>query len=58
MAKVTVKLFGVYRKYAANIQSVTFWAVADDYTWLGNATPTLFDKYHNKKPAFDAVYNF
>lgn len=56
-------LFALYRKYAANISSVTFWAVADDYSWLdygqyNMAYPTLFDKSHNKKPAFDAVYNF
>ena len=49
-------LFAMYRKNSDKISSVTFWGVADDYSWLDNgpynmAYPFLFDKNKNKKPA-------
>ena len=56
-------LFAMYRRNSDKISSVTFWGVADDYSWLDNgpynmAYPFLFDKNMNKKPAFDTVFNF
>ena len=56
-------LFEMYRRKAKYISSVTFWGVADDYSWLDNnqwrkAYPFLFDANLNKKPAFDSVFNF
>ncbi len=56
-------LFEMYRRNAEYISSVTFWGVADDYSWLDNnqwrkAYPFLFDANLNKKPAFDSVFNF
>ena len=56
-------LFAMYRRNAEYISSVTFWGVADDYSWLDSnqyrkAYPFLFDVNQNKKPAFDRVFNF
>ena len=56
-------LFEMYRRNAEYISSVTFWGVADDYSWLDSnqyrkAYPFLFDANLNKKPAFDSVFNF
>ena len=56
-------LFGMYRRNAEYISSVTFWGVADDYSWLDSdqyrkAYPFLFDANLKKKPAFDSVFNF
>ena len=55
-------VFNLYIKYKDNISAVVMWAVADDYSWLDSnqyrtACPTLFDVNHQKKPAFDAVFN-
>ena len=62
------KLFELFRKYKGTITGVTFWNVADDYSWLdgnlfsyygtGKAYPTLFDENHNKKSAFFKVFDF
>ena len=56
-------LFAMYRRNSDKISSVTFWGVADNYSWLDNgpynmAYPFLFDKNMNKKPAFDKVFHF
>lgn len=56
-------LFKVFRDYSEYISNVTFWGVADDYSWLDHgqyrmAKPFLFDANQQAKPAFDAVYNF
>ena len=61
-------LFALFRRYKDTVTGVTFWNVADDYSWLdgnmfshfgtGKAYPTLFDERHNKKSAFDKVFNF
>ena len=56
-------LFEMYRRNAEYISSVTFWGVADDYSWLDSdqwrkAYPFLFDANLNKKLAFDSVFNF
>lgn len=56
-------LFEMYRRNAEYISSVTFWGVADDYSWLDSnqwrkAYPFLFGANLNKKPAFDSVFNF
>lgn len=59
LAEFYDRLFGLYRKYYKDISNVTFWAGADDHTWLGNEyTPSLFDRNHQKKKAFDKVFNF
>ncbi|WP_246158029.1 endo-1,4-beta-xylanase [Catellatospora sichuanensis] len=53
--------FDVYRKYKANITSVTFWGLADDETWLDSYPvsrkdfPLLFDVQLQAKPAYWAV---
>jgi endo-1,4-beta-xylanase len=54
-------LFALYRKYAANISSVTLWGLADDDTWLDtfpvtrNDAPLLFDDNLQAKPAYWGV---
>ncbi|WP_274652135.1 endo-1,4-beta-xylanase [Paenibacillus humicola] len=56
------RIFRLFKEYAANIDSVTFWGAADDYTWLDNFPvrgrknwPLLFDAEHNPKPSFWSV---
>ncbi|MBO4616087.1 MAG: endo-1,4-beta-xylanase [Lachnospiraceae bacterium] len=55
-------LFTVYREYKDLIDSVTFWGIADDYTWLDDFPvenrkdwPLLFDEKHMRKPAFYGI---
>ena len=56
--------FDMFRRQADAITSVTFWGVADDNTWLSEFSsgrqdfPLLFDRMHQRKPAFDAVVDF
>lgn len=57
--------FAVYREYAAHIDSVTLWGVADDATWLDHFPargrknwPLLFDEEHNPKEAFRRIIEF
>lgn len=53
--------FDVYRKYKANITSVTLWGLADDETWLDSYPvsrkdfPLLFDVQLQAKPAYWAI---
>lgn len=56
------ELFKIYKEYRDIIGSVTFWGVADDYTWLDDFPvenrkdwPLLFDVNHKRKPAFDSI---
>lgn len=58
------RLFEVYRSKAA-ITNVTFWGVADDYTWLDQMPylnrknyPFIFDVYHEKKSSYEAITAF
>ncbi len=56
--------FEVYRRQADAITNVTLWGVADDNTWLSEFSsgrqdfPLLFDRNHQRKPAFDAIVDF
>ena len=57
------ELFETYRDLSDYISNVTFWGVADDYSWLDHgqysmAHPFLFDGNQEAKPAFYAVFNF
>lgn len=59
------KIFGVLREYSDIISGVTFWGVADDYTWLDDFPvkgrkdwPLLFDEHFHLKPAFDSITSF
>jgi endo-1,4-beta-xylanase len=52
------EVFDVFRRQAANIDSVTFWGMADDHTWLKTwpttriNLPLLFDEQLQPKPAY------
>ncbi len=53
------QLFRLFSEYKNVISSVTFWGVADDYTWLSDFPvsgrknwPLLFDERHMPKRAF------
>jgi endo-1,4-beta-xylanase len=52
------EVFDVFRRHAADIQSVTFWGMADDHTWLKTwptariNLPLLFDENLQPKPAY------
>ncbi|MFC4388769.1 endo-1,4-beta-xylanase [Gracilibacillus marinus] len=52
-------VFDLLRQYKEHITAVTFWGVADDYTWLNNFPvrerknwPFLLDEKHQPKQAF------
>ncbi|KAA9005335.1 endo-1,4-beta-xylanase [Paenibacillus spiritus] len=56
------EIFGLFREYADVIDSVTFWGVADDYTWLDyfpvrgrKNWPFLFDEKLRPKASFWSV---
>jgi endo-1,4-beta-xylanase len=58
-------IFKIFRDYRDIITGVTFWGVADDYTWLDEFPikgrkdwPLLFDSEHKNKKAFASVVNF
>ncbi|OQP06139.1 1,4-beta-xylanase [Geobacillus sp. 46C-IIa] len=53
------QIFSLFKEYRDIIQSVTFWGIADDHTWLDHFPvqgrknwPFLFDEQHKPKPAF------
>ena len=69
MIKTTADFYEAYfkilREYKDVIESVTFWGIADDYTWLDNFPvrgrknwPLLFDTNHQPKEAFFRVTQF
>ena len=51
-------LFALFRRYAANISSVTVWGPSDDFSWLNyfftvrTDWPLLFDRQLQGKPAY------
>lgn len=58
-------VFKIFRDYRDILTGVTFWGVADDYTWLDDFPvpgrkdwPFLFDTEHKTKKAFAGVVNF
>lgn len=59
------RFFSTFRDYKDDITSITFWGLADDYTWLDNFPvvgrknyPFLFDEYRKPKEAYFAVIDF
>ncbi|OAS89220.1 MULTISPECIES: endo-1,4-beta-xylanase [Metabacillus] len=59
------QLFALLREYRDVISCVTFWGVADDYTWLDNFPvrgrknwPLLFDDNQLPKQAFHKITSF
>ncbi|GAF66596.1 endo-1,4-beta-xylanase [Bacillus sp. TS-2] len=53
------EIFSLLKEYRKHITSVTFWGVADDYTWLDNFPvrgrknwPFLFDQFHKPKQSY------
>jgi len=59
------RYFSLFRTYKDNISSVTFWGLADNYTWLDNFPitgrknyPFLFDGIYNPKQSYFTVINF
>lgn len=54
-------IFDVFKRQAEHIQSVTFWGLADDHTWLKTFPvarldlPLLFDEQLQAKPAYWGV---
>ena len=54
---VYARLFTIFRDYAARIGRVTFWGLDDGASWRSTASPCLFDRDLNTKPAFYAVLN-
>lgn len=59
------QIFEVFREYKDVIDAVTFWAVADDYTWLDDFPvlgrqnwPTLFDEKAQPKESYHRIMNF
>ena len=48
-------LFTIYKKYAANIDRITFWGKTDIQSWRGSGMPLLFDNSYAPKAAFYTV---
>ena len=64
-AQVYSDYFKMFRDYKDLIETVTFWAAADDDTWLDNYPvkdrkdwPMLFDVNHEPKEAFYRITDF
>ncbi len=58
-------VFDVFRKFRKNVTGVTFWNLADRYTWLDSYPvagrknyPLLFDTNFGRKKAYTAVTEF
>ncbi|WP_078544939.1 endo-1,4-beta-xylanase [Litchfieldia alkalitelluris] len=58
------QFFDIFNEYKESISNVTFWGVADDYTWLDyfpvasrKNWPFLFDKNHQPKSSFWNIIN-
>ncbi len=54
-ARLYAELFAVCKKYAENIDRVTFWGKTDSQSWRANGSPLLFDGKFAAKQAYYAV---
>ena len=54
-ARLYAELFVIFKKYAKNIERVTFWGKADSQSWRANGSPLLFDEKFAAKQAYYAV---
>lgn len=54
-AQLYAQLFQIYKKYAEDIERITFWGKIDPQSWRAQGNPLIFDKFFAAKPAFDAV---
>jgi endo-1,4-beta-xylanase len=59
------RYFQAFRNFRDAITGITFWGLADDYTWLDNFPvagrknyPLLFDENLDPKPAYFEVIDF
>jgi endo-1,4-beta-xylanase len=59
------RFFSAFRDYKDDITSITFWGLADDYSWLDNFPvagrknyPFLFDENYEPKDAYFKVIDF
>ena len=59
------RFFIAFRNYKNNITGITFWGLADNYSWLDNFPvagrknyPFLFDENYKPKKAYFVVINF
>ena len=59
------EFFKLFREYKDVISNITFWGVADDYTWLNDFPvkgrknwPFVFDEQHQPKPSFWRIARF
>jgi len=51
-------LFALFMEYSDYIDRVTFWGMADDWSWLSGGAPTLYTLENGNfdpKPAFEAI---
>ncbi|MFC4321171.1 endo-1,4-beta-xylanase [Litchfieldia salsa] len=58
------QFFSIFKEYKEVISNVTFWGIADDYTWLDDFPvvgrknwPFLFDTKHQPKSSFWSIVN-
>jgi endo-1,4-beta-xylanase len=49
------QLMDIFRAHSANIKRVTFWGLDDHTSWRAAASPLLFDKNLQAKPAYYGV---
>lgn|GEM_PF-2731772 len=56
-AELFAEYFQIYKKYAANIDRVTFWGLNDSQSWRRGHNPLLWNSDFSPKDAFFAVSN-
>jgi endo-1,4-beta-xylanase len=59
------RFFSAFRDFKDDITGITFWGLADDYSWLDNFPvpgrknyPFVFDEKYNPKQAYFTIINF
>ena len=59
------KFFKVFREYRDKLTGITFWNIADRYSWLDHYPvegrknyPLLFDENYQRKQVYDSVIKF